>query len=143
MFNGAASNIPEGWHICDGTEGTPNLIGSFIKAAATSGETGGETQIQLATDNIPNHTHSVLTSTLTTSSSGAHTHTYTAPVKGSSNNASDKDIMETSSTQDTSSAGEHTHTVNVSQIQLSSVGSGTPLDWKPKYYSLIYIMKIK
>ena len=143
MFNGAASNIPEGWHICDGTEGTPNLIGSFIKAAATSGETGGETQIQLATDNIPNHTHSVLTSTLTTSSSGAHTHTYTAPVKGSSNNASDKDIMETSSTQDTSSAGEHTHTVNVSQIQLSSVGSGTPLDWEPKYYSLIYIMKIK
>ena len=143
MFNGAASNIPEGWHICDGTEGTPNLIGSFIKAAATSGETGGETQIQLATDNIPNHTHSVLTSTLTTSSSGAHTHTYTAPVKCSSNNASDKDIMETSSTQDTSSAGEHTHTVNVSQIQLSSVGSGTPLDWEPKYYSLIYIMKIK
>ena len=143
MLNGAASNIPEGWHICDGTEGTPNLIGSFIKAAATSGETGGKTQIQLATDNIPNHTHSVLTSTLTTSSSGAHTHTYTAPVKGSSNNASDKDIMETSSTQDTSSAGEHTHTVNVSQIQLSSVGSGTPLDWEPKYYSLIYIMKIK
>ena len=43
MFNGAASNIPEGWHICDGTEGTPNLIGSFIKAAATSGETGGKT----------------------------------------------------------------------------------------------------
>lgn len=143
MFNGAASNIPEGWHICDGTEGTPNLIGSFIKAAATSGETGGKTQIQLTMDNIPNHTHSVLTSTLTTSSSGAHTHTYTAPVKGSSNNASDKDIMETSSTQDTSSAGEHTHTVNVSQIQLSSVGSGTPLDWEPKYYSLIYIMKIK
>lgn len=143
MFNGAASNIPEGWHICDGTEGTPNLIGSFIKAAATSGETGGKTQIQLATDNIPNHTHSVLTNTLTTSSSGVHTHTYTAPVKGSSNNASDKDIMETSSTQDTSSAGEHTHTVNVSQIQLSSVGSGTPLDWEPKYYSLIYIMKIK
>ena len=143
MFNGAASNIPEGWHICDGTEGTPNLIGSFIKAAATSGETGGKTQIQLTMDNIPNHTHSVLTSTLTTSSSGAHTHTYTAPVKGSSNNASDKDIMETSSTQDTSSAGEHTHTVNVSQIQLSSVGSGTPQDWEPKYYSLIYIMKIK
>ena len=115
----------------------------FIKAAATSGETGGKTQIQLTMDNIPNHTHSVLTSTLTTSSSGAHTHTYTAPVKGSSNNASDKDIMETSSTQDTSSAGEHTHTVNVSQIQLSSVGSGTPLDWEPKYYSLIYLMKIK
>lgn len=30
MFNGA--NIPDKWHICDGTDGTPNLIDKFIKA---------------------------------------------------------------------------------------------------------------
>nr|DAU17932.1 MAG TPA: short tail fiber protein [Bacteriophage sp.] len=41
MFSGLASNIPSGWHICDGTNGTPNLIGKFIKASNTSGETGG------------------------------------------------------------------------------------------------------
>ncbi len=25
------TEIPEGWHICDGTDGTPNLVNSFIK----------------------------------------------------------------------------------------------------------------
>ena len=42
MFNGNSSDIPEGWNICDGTNGTPNLINYFIKAGLTSGET--ETQ---------------------------------------------------------------------------------------------------
>lgn len=39
MYNGT-SGIPAGWAICDGTEGTPNLIGNFIKASETAGETG-------------------------------------------------------------------------------------------------------
>lgn len=39
MYNGA-SGIPAGWAICDGTEGTPNLTGNFIKASETAGETG-------------------------------------------------------------------------------------------------------
>lgn len=39
MYNGT-SGIPEGWAICDGTEGTPNLTGNFIKASETAGETG-------------------------------------------------------------------------------------------------------
>ena len=45
MYNGLSSEIPEGWHICDGTEGTPNLIGKFIKASKTSGEIGGNSTI--------------------------------------------------------------------------------------------------
>ena len=36
----ATSGIPAGWAICDGTEGTPNLTGNFIKASETAGETG-------------------------------------------------------------------------------------------------------
>lgn len=39
MYNGT-SGIPAGWAICDGTEGTPNLTGNFIKASETVGETG-------------------------------------------------------------------------------------------------------
>lgn len=39
MYNGT-SEIPAGWAICDGTEGTPNLTGNFIKASETAGETG-------------------------------------------------------------------------------------------------------
>lgn len=36
MFNGTTSEIPEGWHICDGSEGTPDLVGKFIKADTSS-----------------------------------------------------------------------------------------------------------
>lgn len=39
MYSGT-SGIPAGWAICDGTEGTPNLTGNFIKASETAGETG-------------------------------------------------------------------------------------------------------
>lgn len=34
MFN-SAENIPDKWQICDGTNGTPNLINKFIKAGTT------------------------------------------------------------------------------------------------------------
>lgn len=33
MFNSSISEIPEGWHICDGTEGTPNLVEKFIETS--------------------------------------------------------------------------------------------------------------
>lgn len=34
MFN-SAENIPDKWQICDGTNGTPNLVDKFIKAGTT------------------------------------------------------------------------------------------------------------
>lgn len=45
--------IPTGWQVCDGTNGTPNLIGNFIKGAADGelGQTGGAAS--------HNHTNSV------------------------------------------------------------------------------------
>jgi hypothetical protein len=36
MWSG--TTIPDGWAICNGQNGTPNLIGRFIKAASTVGE---------------------------------------------------------------------------------------------------------
>ena len=65
MWGLAVSAIPTGWNICDGTNGTPDLTGLFVRhadadAAGTVnvGDTGGA-----ATDAI------------TTSSGGSHTHT--------------------------------------------------------------------
>lgn len=63
MFN-SAENIPDKWQICDGTNGTPNLIDKFIKAGITlkeesieltkytnSTETPGETTPEQSEDN--------------------------------------------------------------------------------------------
>lgn len=29
IFSGDIETLPEDWHVCDGTEGTPNLSGRF------------------------------------------------------------------------------------------------------------------
>lgn len=143
MFNGLSSEIPKGWHICDGTEGTPNLTGKFIKASNTSGETGGKSTIQILEENMPRHTHTFVGNQVTTSESGAHTHTIRGKY-GKSGNANDRDCLETGSETDlitTSQSGAHTHTIDMSVTQLSYQGGGKPIEFEPLYYSLIYIMK--
>lgn len=143
MFNGLSSEIPKGWHICDGTEGTPNLTGKFIKASNTSGETGGKSTIQILEENMPRHTHTFVGNQVTTSESGAHTHTIRGKY-GKSDNANNRDCLETGSETDlitTSQSGAHTHTIDMSATQLSYQGGGKPIEFEPLYYSLIYIMK--
>ena len=143
MFNGLSSEIPKGWHICDGTEGTPNLTGKFIKASNTSGETGGKSTIQILEENMPRHTHTFVGNQVTTSESGAHTHTIRGKYR-KSDNANDRDCLETGSETDlitTSQSGAHTHTIDMSATQLSYQGGGKPIEFEPLYYSLIYIMK--
>lgn len=45
MWHGTIANIPSGWIICDGNNGTPNLLGKFVEGVATAatdpGATGG------------------------------------------------------------------------------------------------------
>jgi len=58
MWHGTLANIPTGWVLCDGTNGTPDLRDKFVvgaAAAANPGSTGGATT----------HTHGT---------AGAHTH---------------------------------------------------------------------
>lgn len=56
------------WYICNGSHGTPNLVGRFIMGAGTVGagdsaveyanqSTGGATETTLDVDNLPNHDH--------------------------------------------------------------------------------------
>lgn len=143
MFSGLSSEIPDGWHICDGTNGTPNLIGKFIKASNTSGDTGGSSTIQILEENMPKHTHTFVGNQVTTSEAGAHTHTIRGKY-GKSDNANDRNCLETGSETDlitTSQSGAHTHTIDMSNTQLSYQGEGKPIEFEPLYYSLIYIMK--
>jgi microcystin-dependent protein len=44
MWSGAVDAVPEGWLLCDGENGTPDLRDRFIVGAGTTyemGETGG------------------------------------------------------------------------------------------------------
>ena len=41
MWHGLIANIPSGWLLCDGANGTPDLRSKFIKGAAAAAEAGG------------------------------------------------------------------------------------------------------
>lgn len=44
LWHGAVGNIPSGWHLCDGTVGTPDLRNKFVPCAGGAynpGDNGG------------------------------------------------------------------------------------------------------
>lgn len=60
MWSGSINQIPTGWALCNGANGTPNLQDRFIIGAGISygaGATGGQTQVTLSAQNLPPHTH--------------------------------------------------------------------------------------
>jgi hypothetical protein len=40
IWSGTVITIPDGWHLCDGTEGTPDLRDKFIVGAGDSYDPG-------------------------------------------------------------------------------------------------------
>lgn len=64
LWHGTPENVPSGWHLCDGTVGTPNLLNKFVPCAGDTydpNDTGGaDSQTHAFTGNghihsIPNH----------------------------------------------------------------------------------------
>lgn len=50
LWSGTVVDIPDGWHLCDGTNGTPDLRDKFVAGA-------GSTYAPGATGGAANHTH--------------------------------------------------------------------------------------
>jgi hypothetical protein len=87
MWYGSVANIPAGWSLCNGANGTPNLTGSFILHADGStyvpGQTGGTAGSLTATTSTAGlHNHGGLdglagayTPTGVTDVQGSHEHT--------------------------------------------------------------------
>lgn len=69
MFNGG-SKIPDGWALCDGTNGTPNLIDKFIKAGTSNGPSNDSNSqdypVVLTSENTPTSSHAHVVKTMTT-----------------------------------------------------------------------------
>jgi len=60
MWSGDITNVPDGFALCDGTDGTPDLRNRFIAGAGdeyTVGQTGGEKDHQLTESEMPSHSH--------------------------------------------------------------------------------------
>ncbi len=91
----------------------------------------------LSVANLPEHTHGP--GTLTTSSDGAHTHTYEKRINGAGGAEPGSSLFGDPQTTSTSSNGAHTHTL--ASGVTGSTGSGTALDFAVHYVDVIIATK--
>jgi microcystin-dependent protein len=59
MWSGDVDKVPEGWALCDGNNGTPDLRNVFILGYGKRAlhETGGQESVVLTVDQMPEHSH--------------------------------------------------------------------------------------
>jgi microcystin-dependent protein len=167
MWSGHTSTIPSGWHLCNGSNGTPDLTNRFVMGAGSSNEltTGGSNSRTLTTSNMPQHRHT-FSDSATTSSAGNHSHSGSTNTTGAHShssgwygprgatgsfvgfatndpnygNVNTGSAGNHSHTISTNTTGNHTHTLSVSG-NTNYQGSTTAFDNKPAYMALAYIMK--
>ncbi len=130
----SANVIPNGWVICDGNNGTPDLTDKFIRGSLTAhvNETGGS----VTHNHTIGHYHEVNPpNTPTTSDTHTHTHLLNNYIM---------DGPFTMQLSDPLSNDTHHHDVDIPVFDseaASSPNSSTD-NHLPPYYKLIFIMKI-
>lgn len=157
MWAGAIGDIPTGWKLCDGNNGTPDLRSKFIVGYNDSdsdynaiGKTGGTKTVTLTEGQMPKHSHDA-------SSAGGHSHTYPdsyyietgselngktkvpgtsqESLPGSYAGSAGTDVNNNAilyRTRNTSSSPNHTHTI-------SEKGNNEAHENRPPYYTLAFI----
>ena len=143
MWSGGINDIPEGWALCDGNNGTPNLSGRFIvgyKADAPDydsiGDTGGEKRHQITVAEMPVHSH-----TGNTGEAGRHTHNIEYN-EDEDRNDQDGHLTRTSfrsHTHDyqTEGSGNHGHSFTT-----NTKGGDGAHENRPPFFTLAYIIKL-
>ncbi len=101
-----AATCPTGWAIADGTGGTPDLRGEFIRGLDNGrGVDVGRVLASSQTADYQSHSHSVNPPATNTNSAGNHLHTVNPPATN------------------TTTAGNHLHTVNPPATNTNTTGN--------------------
>lgn len=163
MFSGTYNDnvtIPC-WFIADGTDGTVNLVGQFVRGGSSSGATGGS--------DTNSHTHDVdvLTTTNTSGAEASHTHTYTqvpnhlhpftinsgttdgvwatfdasSTTPGTARNYNTANPTGGVATATTNAGSSHTHSIAIDPASVTS-GAASNTNNMPAYTTLIYVQRM-
>ena len=133
MWNGTTP--PSGWALCNGGNGTPNLVDRFIVSTGGSyglGATGGLSTVTLSVNEMPNHGHGV--------TDPGHAHSVPRDNR-------------TPGSIDTFGAGSESGGTSDFSYAFNTAGSGTGIsinnaggsaahENRPPYYALAFIMRI-
>lgn len=117
IWSGTEDNVPDGWHICDGTENTPDLRGRFVLGVNDShahGSTGGYEEVTLTNDQMPSHNHTI------------HCYSQSGTAVSPERFINSKGVSGS----------------NVINRSTDSTGKSEPHPNMPPYYALAYIMKL-
>lgn len=161
-------DIPHGWHICDGTNGTPNLIDKFIRAGYSSEEVNPEgvdeeNRITLNEDNLPEHHHqhkphkhdismtgTTGNSTVSVSSNETFANSSSSYSISSGGESSSSVVTSVSYGMVYSSGGSHSHSIDIYGSTDDAESEEQDREWlnkpikiEPRHYKLIFIMKIE
>ena len=115
---GQERDVPNGWAVCNGSNGTPDLRSRFIVASGNGyaiGGMGGEERHKLTVEEMPSHRHSY-------SFRGA-------------------DINDSWKNQNNLYSVSHAYTWNTAYTDYA--GGDQPHENRPPYYALFYIMRIQ
>lgn len=141
MWSGSSTNIPSGWALCNGQNGTPNLVNKFIRGGTSSGATGGADTVTLSTANMPSHNHTISAYSVGQGTNSSNKNIVIATGSGSSGGSVSVDnIVTTASTRIVPTS----NTVNNASLSITTknTGSGQSFSILPTYYTLCYIMKL-
>jgi hypothetical protein len=131
MFSGTLADIPDNWHVCDGTAGTPDLRDRFIYGTATQGaigNSGGTVQ----------HKHAPGGLALVAASAGApDAHTTRTDVLGGGS------IKVLTGPDSHAALGVHTHTFDTGKTDVneSLAASTATADVLPPWFKLAFIQR--
>ena len=118
LWSGSESKIPDGWALCNGSNGTPDLRDRFVVGAGNAysvGANGGAATVTLTVDQMPPHTHDYKFRSYDLAADWKDQRNFYTVSKGS--------IDQAATTEAT--------------------GGGQPHENRPPYYALCYIMRVK
>lgn len=132
MWLGTLDSIPNGWLLCDGTNGTPDMRGYYLKVTSTTGDIGGTGGSNTHTHASQNHTHTA---------SGTHTHTQTLTHTA----GRDRDGSVTYAWIDSLINGQVYHDVTTSAVTATYANASTSASSsnnEPEYRTVAFIMSV-